>query len=99
MQGVSGVVELSPLSSPFTAGVTRDGRLIYKPRITLSGLPEPSSLGEFNTFVAWAADPTMYPVIKLGEVGNGTWSLSPIYLNKFVILISAERSSDVDRVP
>tara|TARA_Y100000590_G_scaffold466934_2_gene643943 strand:- start:114 stop:2291 length:2178 start_codon:yes stop_codon:yes gene_type:complete len=96
MQGVSGVVELSPLSSPFTAGVTRDGRLIYKPRITLSGLPEPSSLGEFNTFVAWAADPTMYPVIKLGEVGNGTWSLSPIYLNKFVILISAERSSDVD---
>ena len=45
---VSGVVELSPFSSPFTAGVARDGRLIYKPRITLSGLPEPSSLGEFN---------------------------------------------------
>ena len=96
IQGVSGVVELSPLPSPFTAGVTRDGRLTYQPRLTLSGLPEPSSLGDFNTFVAWAADPTMYPIVKLGEVGNGTWSLLPIDLNKFVILISAEYSANVE---
>ena len=96
IRGVSGVVELSPLPSPFVAGVTRDGRLAYQPRITLSGLPAPSTLGAFSTFVAWAADPRMYPILKLGEVGNGTWSLLPIDLNKFVILISAERSADVE---
>jgi suppressor of ftsI len=95
IRGASGVVELSPLSSPFSAGVTQDGRLAYRPRFTLSGLPAPSTLGDFTTFVAWAADPTMYPIVKLGEVGNGTWSLEPIDLNKFVILISAERSADV----
>ena len=95
IRGASGVVELSPLPSPFSAGVTQDGRLAYRPRFTLSGLPAPSTLGDFTTFVAWAADPTMYPIVKLGEVGNGTWSLEPIDLNKFVILISAERSADV----
>ena len=96
IEGVAGVVELSPLPSPFAAGVTRDGRLAYQPRITISGLPAPSRLGDFSTFVAWVAAPTMYPIHKLGEVGNGTRSLLPIDLNKFVILISAERSADVE---
>ena len=37
----------------------------------------------------------MFPYVKLGEVGNGTSEVDPIELNKFVVLVSAERSADV----
>ena len=93
--GVAGVVELALQPSPFSPAVTTDGRLRFEPRITLSGLPDPSSLGDFSTYVAWAMDPTMFPFMKLGEVGNGTTDLASIDLNKFVVLVSAERSADV----
>ncbi len=93
--GVAGTMELTLQPSPFSPAVSKDGRLRFEPRITLSGLPDPSSLGDFTTYVAWAMDPTMFPFMKLGEVGNGTTELAPIDLNKFVVLISAERSADV----
>ena len=93
--GVAGVLELTLAPSPFSPVVTPDGRLVFQPRLTLSGLPDPSSLGDFTTYVAWAMDPTMFPFKKLGEVGNGTTELASIDLNKFVILVSAERSAEV----
>ena len=93
--GIAGVVELAFAPSPFRPAVTRDGRIRFRPRMTLSGLPDPASLGDFTTYVAWAADPTMFPFAKLGQVANGTTDLDPIDLNKFVVLVSAERSADV----
>ena len=76
--GVAGTMELTLQPSPFSPAVSKDGRLRFEPRITLSGLPDPSSLGDFTTYVAWAMDPTMFPFMKLGEVGNGTTELAPI---------------------
>jgi len=93
--GAAGVVELAFAPSQFSPAVTRDGRLRFRPRITLSGLPDPASLGDYTTYVAWAMDPTMFPYVKLGEVGNGTTEVDPIELNKFVVLVSAERSADI----
>ena len=93
--GAAGVVELAFAPSQFSPAVTRDGRLRFRPRITLSGLPDPASLGDYTTYVAWAMDPTMFPYVKLGEVGNGTAEVDPIELNKFVVLVSAERSADI----
>ena len=93
--GVAGVLELAPAPSPFGTSVTSGGRVVFRPRLTLSGLPDPSSLGDFETYVAWAMDPTMFPFQKLGEVGNGTTELALLDMNKFVILVSAERSPDV----
>ncbi|MGH7499751.1 MAG: multicopper oxidase family protein, partial [Gemmatimonadales bacterium] len=95
IHGVTGRVELSQPPGPFTVAVTADGRLRYLPILSVAGLPAPSSLGPYRTFVAWAAAPTMTPVIRLGEVGKGTTTLPVIDLEKFIILISAERSAAV----
>ena len=84
--------------SPFGVSVTRDGSQRYRLDLEIEGLPEPGSLGEYRTYVAWATTPIMDPVVRLGEVGNGTFAgLGPVAFDKFVILISAEPSADVER--
>jgi suppressor of ftsI len=88
--GVSGRVELGHIPGPFTIAVSPDGRLRYRPIISLAGLPSPQSLGKFRIYVAWVAPPTMYPVLKLGEVKNGTVALPDVDLEKFTILVTAE---------
>ena len=93
--GVSGRVELGHIPGPFTIAVSRDGHFLYAPTLTLAGLPAPASLGDYTTWMAWAASPTMYPVVKLGEVGNGTRTLATVGLEKFLVLVSAERSAGV----
>jgi FtsP/CotA-like multicopper oxidase with cupredoxin domain len=88
--GVSGRVELGHIPGPFTIAVTPDGRLRYRPTISITGLPSPASLGKFRIYVAWVAPPTMYPVTRLGEVRNGSVTFPDVDLEKFTILISAE---------
>ena len=84
--------------SPFGVSVTRDGSQRYRLDLEIEGLPVPGSLGDFRTYVAWATTPIMDPVVRLGEVGNGTFNdLGPVAFDKFVILISAEPSADVER--
>ncbi|HEY2378760.1 MAG TPA: multicopper oxidase family protein [Gemmatimonadaceae bacterium] len=93
--GVSGRVELGRLPGPFTIAVTADGRIRYAATIRIAGLPEPSSLGRYTTYVAWLATPVMYPVVRLGAVKNGDTKLPEIALDKFVVLVTAERSAMV----
>src|SRR5438105_5471587 len=93
VQGVSGEVELGRAPDPFTIAVTADGRIRYAPAIALAGLPAPSSLGAYTTYVAWLATPVMYPIVRLGAVGNGKTKLPEIALDKFVVLVTAERSA------
>ncbi|MFQ5680320.1 MAG: multicopper oxidase domain-containing protein, partial [Gemmatimonadota bacterium] len=81
---------------PFTLTTTPEGHHSYELVAALEGLPEPASLGPYSTYVAWVASPLFRPVIKLGEVGNGTRRLGRVELNKFLVLISAERSRDVE---
>ena len=83
--------------SPFGVSVTRDGSQRYRLDLEIEGLPDPGSLGDFNTYVAWATTPVMDPVVRLGEVGNGTFAgLGPVAFDKFVILVSAEPSAQVE---
>ncbi|GMR12619.1 MAG: hypothetical protein BMS9Abin29_0809 [Gemmatimonadota bacterium] len=89
-----GILELMMSGSPVGTRVRRDGRLAFGARLTLSDLPDPSTLGDYTTYVAWVGPPVMFPMRKLGEVGNGTTTLPDIDLNKFMVLISAERSAD-----
>jgi suppressor of ftsI len=91
----SGTVELGWLPGPFTVPVSQDGRLRYAPTAILDGLPDPSTLGPYTTYLAWVATPVLYPVTKLGKVTNGRTALPAIDLDKFVILITAEPSIDV----
>jgi len=92
---VTGSVELGRLPGPFTVAVTPDGRPIYAPVVQVAGLPAPATLGPYTTYVAWAASPMMYPVEKLGAVGNGRARLAPVDLDPFVVLITAESSAAV----
>jgi hypothetical protein len=94
MAGVSGRVELASSPGPFTVSVSRDGRSRYIPIAYLAGLPPVGG----TVYLAWAAPPQMDPVFKLGEVRNGRVDLRPVDLDKFVILITAERDARV-RVP
>ena len=82
--------------SPFGVSVTRDGNQRYRLDLEIEGLPEPASLGAYRTYVAWATTPVMDPVVRLGEVGNGTFAgLGLVAFDKFVILVSAEPSAAV----
>jgi FtsP/CotA-like multicopper oxidase with cupredoxin domain len=89
VRGASGRVELAIPSGPFTVAVTADGRARFIPIALLSGLPAT------GVYVAWAASPQMDIVIKLGAVHNGSVALQPVDLDKFVVLITAERSASV----
>ena len=89
----SGTAVLQPESGPFGLSVTRDGRVLSRLVLTLSGLPEPTSLGRYHSYVAWATTPDLDPVIPLGAVGNGRTVTGPVGLERFIIMVSAERSA------
>jgi suppressor of ftsI len=93
--GVSGRVELLMRPGPFTVDVTASGVLRFLPVITLEGLPAPTSLGPYTAYVAWIAAPLMDQVSPLGEVRNGSAQLPSIALDKFIILVTAEPSTNV----
>ncbi len=82
-------MELVFPAGPFTVAVTADGRTRFAPRIILSGLPSR------RQHVAWVASPQMDTVIRLGAVHNGRVDLPPIDLEKFIVLVTEERSTGV----
>ena len=94
-RGAAGTVELGQVPGPFTVAVTADGFPRYRLALDAAGLPAPSALGKFATYVAWVAPPAMHPVRRLGEVGNGRTALGDVDLEKFVVLITAERDARV----
>jgi hypothetical protein len=79
--------------SPFGVTVTADGRASYDLLLTLSGLPEPSSLGAYKTYVAWVASPDLRSWAKLGAVTNGESRVGRAEMNKFLVVITAEADS------
>ncbi len=91
----SGTVNLGHVSSPFGVAVTADGRHRYELKVSVTGLPEPETLGDFTTYVAWATTPLLDPIVKLGQVGGSQTATGLIEFDKFLVLISAEPSFDV----
>src|SRR5438093_1318076 len=92
---VAGSIALLPSPSPFGAAVDRDGRPVVRLVATISGLPEPSSLGPFRTYVAWAYTVSLDSAVKLGEVHNGRTDLGELHKVQFRVLITAEPSAGV----
>ncbi|HEU4523953.1 MAG TPA: multicopper oxidase family protein, partial [Gemmatimonadales bacterium] len=70
-----------------------DGSPRHRLVLEAAGLPAPSSLGRFTTYVAWVAPPAMHPVRRLAEVADGRTVLGDVDLEKFVVLVTAERSA------
>jgi FtsP/CotA-like multicopper oxidase with cupredoxin domain len=90
IEGAAGTVELAHVPGPFTVAVTAEGLPRHRLVLTASGLPAPSAMGKFRTYVAWVAPPGMHPVRRLGEVTNGRTELGDVDLEKFLVLVTAE---------
>ena len=94
LEGMSGRLELRTPHSPFGVAVNATGNHLYEGVLTLDGLPDPATLGDYSHIVAWLATPLFDTVVNLGPVGNGTRSIGEISLNKFMILVTAEPRPD-----
>ena len=81
--------------SPFGVAVTADGHARYDAQITASGLPAPSSLGAYHAYVAWAVSSDLSRWQRLGVVTNGKSTVGTVAMNKFLLVIAAERDSAV----
>ncbi|MFL5385768.1 MAG: multicopper oxidase family protein [Longimicrobiaceae bacterium] len=97
LRQASGTVELGTVPSPFGVALTADGRHVYDLSITLRDLPPPASLGPYTAYVAWAAPPSLEPMLRLGAVAAGRTHLGHVALNKFLVFVSAEPSADASR--
>src|SRR6266550_6922626 len=93
LRRLSGAVELHRAPSPFTVTVSAEGIFVYQPVIALHGLPNPSTLGPYAAYVAWATTPSFVDEVKLGPVREGRTPVGRIAFNQFIVLITAERSS------
>ena len=94
LDGLSGRLELRTPHTPFGVAVNAAGNHLYEGILTLEGLPDPASLGDYSHIVAWLATPLFDRVVRLGPVGNGTRSIGEIDFNKFMILVTAEARPD-----
>ena len=92
--GASGVAMLALAPSPFGITLTADGHFLYDVHLTADGLAKPSSLGPYTTYVAWVATENLDPVRRLGVVHDGQSITGQIDYDKFILLISAERTAN-----
>jgi hypothetical protein len=89
----AGTARLVYAPSPFGVAVTATGVARYEVQLELSGLPAPSALGNYSSYVAWAATTTLGTWHRLGTVTNGATTVGTIELNKFLLVITAEADS------
>lgn len=88
-----GTARLLWAQGPFGVSVTADGRASYDVQVSLTGLPQPSTLGPYTTYVAWAATTNLDQWHRLGVVRNGSSTVGKIELNKFMLVITAEANA------
>lgn len=86
----AGQARLVYAPSPFGIAVAADGTDRYDARVTIRGLPAPSSLGPYAAYVAWAVTPDLRTWRRLGRVGNGTTVIGTTELDKFLLVVTAE---------
>ncbi|MFT5144264.1 MAG: suppressor of ftsI [Rhodothermales bacterium] len=91
-----GIIRMERVQTPFGVAVSPDGRHRYRLVVTLAGLPEPASLGPYSAYVAWVTTPRLTPMVKLGEVGNGRIGLEEVDFNRFMVMVTAETSGEVE---
>jgi hypothetical protein len=88
-----GAARLVFAHSPFGVAVTVDGHASYDVIVTADSLPEPRSLGEYSTYVAWAVTTDLKHWDRLGTISNGTSTVGQAQPNKFLLVITAETDS------
>jgi hypothetical protein len=91
--GARGTARLVFAPSPFGVAVTAEGVSSYDVRLEVTGLPQPSSLGAYTSYVAWAATTDLSRWHRLGTVRNGSTTVGRAELNKFLLIITLEQDS------
>ena len=79
--------------SPFGVAVTADGHATYDVQLSVSGLPEPSTLGPYAAYVVWGVTTDLKDWRRLGAVANGNSTVGQVSFNKFLLVIAAEPDS------
>jgi len=92
-----GTARLVFAESPFGVAVTADGHASYDVQLTVSGLPEPSTLGAYKAYVAWGVTTDLKQWRRLGAVANGRSTVGRVEFNKFMLVIAAESDSVVEK--
>ncbi|HYW32702.1 MAG TPA: multicopper oxidase family protein [Gemmatimonas sp.] len=95
LPSANGIIHVRPVPTPFGVSVRPDGRPRYQLIATLKGLPDPRSLGNYTTYIAWGYTVSLDSAVKLGPVTNGVVSLGELNFVQFRILVTAERSTAV----
>ena len=90
-----GTARLLFAQSPFGVAVTADGRSSYDVQVSLTGLPDPATLGSYKSYIAWAATTDLSKWHRLGPVANGSSTVGKAEDNKFLLVITAEADSTV----
>ena len=90
VEDAAGTARLLPAGSPFGMAVTPAGGHEYDVAFEIAGLPEPSTLGDYSAYVAWATTPQLDRWIRLGVVDNGRHTIGRIDLDRFFVIVTAE---------
>ena len=92
----TGKARLVYATSPFGVALTADGRARSDIQVTASGLPAPSKLGAYTTYVAWQTSPDLSHWTRLGTVTNGKSTVGAADFNKCLFVVTAEASPTPD---
>ncbi|MDP3773585.1 MAG: multicopper oxidase family protein [Gemmatimonadales bacterium] len=84
----SGTAQLDWIEGPFTVAVAADGTHRWRITFRLKGLPPVT--GPRPGYVAWAAPPSMSPMVKLGVVREGMTRTGALAFDRFYLLVTAE---------
>ncbi|HUH11623.1 MAG TPA: multicopper oxidase family protein, partial [Longimicrobiales bacterium] len=84
------------IAGPLTVSVAPDGTHAHEVVVETDGLPDPGTLGPYTTYVAWATSPILRPEIRLGALDAAGSARGEVALDKFLVLVSAEASADVE---
>ena len=87
-----GIAKLTLANSPFGVTVTEDGRYIYDIRLEIRGLEVTPDVA----YVVWAVTPTLDKRKKLGVVAEDLTSYGQVDWNRFMVVVTAETSPDVE---
>lgn len=91
--GVSGTAELTFAPSPFGVTVSPDGHHRYDVRIQLETIRHERDV---PILIAWVATPDLSRRMKLGVLGDDLSVTGRVDWNKFLIIVTAETSPDVE---
>lgn len=95
---MAGTATLTPARSPFGLATTPDGFIVFDAEIEAPRLPPPSAFGAaLTTYVAWVTDHNLERVKRLGAFQPGGKARGKIALNKFLVVVTAERADGGER--